>query len=148
MRPWMRHENVSRMLAVFRGSRPNLSVISLAMRPVVMMAIVLFAVHRFASDTRAAMLSSAPLFPLILRVSPLTMKSRPPLDLISSSIPPASMVTMMRSPIPLMPLPIDSRKLVHPMSPPPNPMMALTARPMVSTAATSIPETASAITST
>ena len=36
-------ENVSRMLAVFLGSSPNFSVMSLAMRPVVRMAIVLFA---------------------------------------------------------------------------------------------------------
>ena len=148
MRPWIRHENVSRMLAVLRGSRPNWFVMSLAMRPVVMIAIVLFAVHRLASDTRAAMLSSAPLLPWMRRVRPLTMKSRPPFVLISSNIPPASMVTMIRSPMPLIPLPIDSRKLVHPISPPQNPINAFTARPIVSTAVTSIPDIARAITST
>ena len=135
------------MLAVLRGSSPNCCVISFAIRPVVMMAIVLLAVHRFANDTNAAMLSSAPLLPLILLVRPFTMKSSPPLTFISSSIPPASMVTMIRSPIPLMPLPIDSRNEVHVRLPPHNPITALTPRPMVSTATTSIPEMANAMTS-
>ena len=45
MRPWMRQENVSRMLAVLRGSRSNRVVISRAIAPVVMIAIVLLAVH-------------------------------------------------------------------------------------------------------
>ena len=42
--------------------------ISLAIGPVVMIAIVLFAVQTLAKETSAAMLNSAPLFPLILFV--------------------------------------------------------------------------------
>ena len=51
----------------------------LPLGPVVMMAIVLLAVHRLAMLTRAAMLSSAPRFPLTWRVSFLMIKSIPPL---------------------------------------------------------------------
>ena len=46
---------------------------SLAIGPVVMMAIVLLAVHKLAILTRAAMLSSAPLLPLMCRVGFLLM---------------------------------------------------------------------------
>lgn len=60
MIPWIRQENVSRMLATFLGSSPNRFEMSCAIPPTVMMAIVLLAVHRLASDTRAAMLISAP----------------------------------------------------------------------------------------
>lgn len=113
MRPWMRQENVSRMLAVLRGSRSNRVVISRAIAPVVMIAIVLLAVHRLDRLTSPAMLSSAPLFPLILRVRPRVMKSRPPFTFMTSSIPPASRVTMIRSLIPPMPVPMASIQPVH-----------------------------------
>ena len=142
----MRQEKVSRMLAVLRGSSLKRRVISLAMRPVVMMAMVLFAVHRLARLTSPAMLNSAPRFPLMLLVNPLTMKSIPPFSLITSSIPPASIVTMMRSPIPLMPPPMDSRNSDQSRLSPEIPMTPFTARPMVSTAATFIPEMARAMT--
>ena len=49
------------MDAVFLGSRPNRSVISFARGPVVMMAMVLFAVHTFTSETSAAMVKPATL---------------------------------------------------------------------------------------
>ncbi len=71
--PCIIQENVSKILAVLRGSSPNLVVMSLAMRPVVSIAMVLLAVHIFAMLTIAAMLNSAPLFPLILRVSNCTI---------------------------------------------------------------------------
>ncbi len=51
--PWMRQEKVSRMLAVLRGSRPKRSEISLAMLPVLIMAMVLLAVHISAMQTSA-----------------------------------------------------------------------------------------------
>ena len=60
MSPWTKQENVSRMLATRRRSRPKRSAMSLAMPPTVMMAMVLLAVQRFARLTSAAMLSSAP----------------------------------------------------------------------------------------
>ena len=63
--PWIMHENVSRMLAVLRGSRPKRVVMSFAIRPVVRMAMVLFAVQTLAMLTSAAILNSAPRFPLI-----------------------------------------------------------------------------------
>ena len=72
-------EKVSRILAVFLRSRWNFTAISLAIGPVVIMAIVLLAVHKLAILTRAAMLSSAPLLPLTWRVSFRIMKSIPPL---------------------------------------------------------------------
>ena len=112
-----------------------------------MMAIVLFAVHRLASATSPAMLNSAPLLPRILLVMPSTMKSSPPFILISSSIPPASMVTIMRSPIPLIPFPTDSMNPLHPKLPSAKPITALTMMPMVSTSETSSPDNAKAITS-
>ena len=61
------------------GSRPNREEMSLAIGPVVMMAIVLFAVQRFARLTSAAMLNYAPLLPPMRRVRLLTRKSMPPL---------------------------------------------------------------------
>lgn len=51
MSPWMRHENVSSRLALFRGSRPNFCDMFLAIPPTVIMAIVLLAVHRLARET-------------------------------------------------------------------------------------------------
>ena len=63
MTPWMKQEKVSKMLADFRGSILYCSVISRATLPVVRMAIVLFAVQRLASETSAAMVSSAPRLP-------------------------------------------------------------------------------------
>ena len=77
--PCIRQEKVSRILAVFLRSRWNFTAISLAIGPVVIMAIVLLAVHKLAILTRAAMLSSAPLLPLTWRVSFRIMKSIPPL---------------------------------------------------------------------
>lgn len=71
--PWTRHEKVSSMLALLRGSSSNRFEISRAMPPVVMIAIVLFAVHRFARNTNAAMLNSAPRLSLILLVRISTM---------------------------------------------------------------------------
>ena len=71
MKPCTRHENVSMMLAALRGSIPKRSAISRAICPVVMMAIVLFAVQRLASETSPAMLNSAPRLPLMRLVSPL-----------------------------------------------------------------------------
>lgn len=146
IRPWTRHEKVSSMLAVFLGSRPNLRVMSRAMCPVVIMAIVLLAVHRLARATRPAMLSSAPRFPLILLVIPDTMKSSPPFARMISSIPPASIVTIMRSPIPLMPSPIEQSRPLHPKSPVVKPMTPLTRRPAASTTATLTPDNAKAMT--
>ena len=67
------------MLAVFRRSRWKRRAMSLAMGPVVMMAMVLLAVQRLAMLTRAAMLNSAPRLPLTWRVSREMMKSMPPL---------------------------------------------------------------------
>ena len=67
--PCIRQEKVSRILAAFLRSRWNFTAISLAIGPVVIMAIVLLAVHKLAILTRAAMLSSAPLLPLTWRVS-------------------------------------------------------------------------------
>ena len=58
MMPCTRQENVSRMLAVFRRSRWKRWAMSLAIGPVVIMAMVLFAVQRLAMLTSAAMLSS------------------------------------------------------------------------------------------
>ena len=66
------HENVSRMLAVLRGSRPKRVVMSFAIRPVVRMAMVLFAVQTLAMLTSAAILNSAPRFPLMPFVRILT----------------------------------------------------------------------------
>ena len=65
----MKQEKVSKMLADFRGSILYCSVISRATLPVVRMAIVLFAVQRLASETSAAMVSSAQRLPLMWRVS-------------------------------------------------------------------------------
>ena len=47
--------NVSRMLALLRGLIPNFSEMSLAICPVVMIAMVLFAVQRLARDTSPGM---------------------------------------------------------------------------------------------
>ena len=47
----MKQEKVSRMLALLRGSSPYLSDMSFAMPPVVMIAMVLFAVQKLASET-------------------------------------------------------------------------------------------------
>ena len=58
MKPWMRHEKVSRMLATLRGSMPKRVDMSLAIVPDVMMAMVLLAVQMFERLTRAAMLNS------------------------------------------------------------------------------------------
>ena len=77
--PCIRQEKVSRILAVFRRSRWNFCAMSLAIGPVVMMAIVLLAVHKLAILTKAAILSSAPRFPLTWRVSFRIIKSIPPL---------------------------------------------------------------------
>ena len=63
----MKQEKVSSIEAVLRGSRPYFSVISRETLPVVRIAMVLLAVQRFAMETRAAMVSSAPRFPLIPR---------------------------------------------------------------------------------
>ncbi len=134
------------MLAVLRGSRANFLVMSFAICPVVIMAIVLLAVQRLAAETRAAMLSSAPRFDLTRRVMPEVMKSSPPFVRITSSIPPASIVTIMRSAMPLIPLPMDSSQRVQLNFPEPKPMTALAAVPIVSTAATSTPDIARAIT--
>ena len=109
MSPCTRHENVSRMLATLRGSSPNRRLMSRAIPPVVMMATVLLAVQRLDKATKAAMLNSAPLFPRIRLVSHFTMKSSPPFARIISSIPPAIIVTIMRSPMPLMPFPMAPR---------------------------------------
>ena len=67
---------------------------------------VLLAVQRFERLTRAAMLNSAPLRPPIFPVRPLMMKSMPPLCRMTSSIPPARRVTMISSPIPVIPSPM------------------------------------------
>ena len=137
---------MSRILAVLRGSRLKRLLMSRAMPPVVIIATVLFAVQRLDSDTRAAILSSAPLFPLILVVRPLTMKSNPPLARMISSIPPAIMVTMMRSPIPLIPVPMALRYPLHESHPPVMPIMPLSRSPIVSTAVTLTPAKARIIT--
>ena len=71
--PWIMHEKVSRRLADFLGSSPNLDVISFAIRPVVRIAIVLLAVQTFAILTNAAILNSAPRLPLIRRVRSCTI---------------------------------------------------------------------------
>ena len=139
-------ENVSSILAVLRGSSPNFSVMSFAIRPVVRIAIVLFAVQTLAMLTRAAMLISAPLFPLMRLVRVLTRKSIPPLCLIISSIPPDSIVTIIRSPIPAMPFPMLSSQPTQLRHPVLNPITALMAIPRASTAVTLTPETASPMT--
>lgn len=68
MTPWTRQEKVSRMLALRLGGMLKRSLMSLAMGPAVMMAMVLFAVQRLARETSAAMLNSAPRLPRIWRV--------------------------------------------------------------------------------
>ena len=140
------HERVSRMLAVFRLSRPKRSVICRAMPPVVTMAIVLFAVHRFATLTSAAMHSSAPRLPCMRRVSFRITKSIPPFQRISSSMPPASSVTIISSLMPMMPVPIDATQsnTGMPHSAPARPVAMM---PMKSTSITFMPLTASASTS-
>ena len=143
--PCTMQENVSSRLADFLGSRPNLPVMSRAMSPVVRMAIVLLAVQRFDSPTRPAMLNSAPRLPLMPFVRPRMMKSRPPLCLISSSIPPESIVTMISSPIPPIPSPTLPRNPSH-VIPSRNPITALRTRPMPSTTSTFIPHSASTMT--
>ena len=140
--PWTMQENVSRMLAVFLGSSPNLSVMSLAMRPVVRMAIVLFAVQTLARLTSPAMLNSAPRLPPMRPVRLRTRKSIPPLCLIISSIPPDSIVTMMRSPIPAMPAPMPPSQPVQSNAPVQKPIAALTVMPMARTAITLTPDMA------
>ena len=144
--PCTKQEKVSRMLALLRGSSPYLSDMSFAMPPVVIIAMVLFAVQKLASETSAAMLSSAPLLPFILRVIFSIRKSSPPATLITSSIPPASIVTIMRSPIPAMPAPIWPSQEIHPIFPIINPIMALAAIPATSTSTTLMPATAIPIT--
>ena len=136
------HEKVSRMLADFLGSTPNFPLMSFAICPVVMMAMVLLAVQRFDRLTSPAMLNSAPLLPRIPPVSPEMMKSSPPFSRMISSIPPASIVTMIRSPIPAIPLPVDSRKDIHVRSPLQNPITAFMTMPMKSIARTFTPESA------
>ena len=62
--PCMKHEKVSNKLADFRGSIPKRLAMSLVMGPDMMRAIVLFAVHKSAKLTRAAILNSAPFLDL------------------------------------------------------------------------------------
>ena len=139
MKPWTRHEKVSRMLATLRGSRPKRVEMSLAIVPDVMMAMVLLAVQIFDRLTRPAMLSSAPRLPCIFLVRPRVMKSRPPFDRIISSIPPASRVTMMRSLMLVMPFPMACIHPVQVSRPLQKPIKAVMRSPVVSTMDTSRP---------
>ena len=135
------------MLATFRESRPYFCEISFAIPPVVIMAIVLFAVQRLARETSAAMLNSAPLLPLIREVIWAMRQSSPPAVRITSSIPPASIVTIMSSPIPAMPLPMWPSQVIHVILPVAKPIMAFVAMPATSTSVTFIPAIAIPITS-
>lgn len=69
MMPCMKQEKVSRMLADLRESILKRPAIFLAIGPVVMTAMVLFAVQRFARQTNPAMLSSPARLELTWRVS-------------------------------------------------------------------------------
>ena len=135
------------MLATFRESRLYLFAMSFAIPPVVMIAMVLLAVQKFASETSAAMLNSAPRLPFILAVIFDMSQSSPPAVRITSSIPPASIVTIMRSPIPAMPLPMCPSQVIHVILPIANPIAALARIPAANTSTTFIPAIAITITS-
>ena len=81
------------------------------MGPTVMMATVLFAVQKSTTVTSAAMANSPPLRLLTWRVMRLMMMSMPPFAFTTSSIPPASMVTIMSSDIPNIP---SLKDFIHP----------------------------------
>ena len=68
MIPCTQHENVSSMEAHFLLSTPYLSPICLAIPPTVMMATVLFAVHKSTNATNMPIENSAPRFPCICEV--------------------------------------------------------------------------------
>ncbi len=146
MIPCTRQEKVSSMLAHLRGSRLNFVAMSFAIPPVVMIAIVLLAVHRFAIDTSAAILASAHLLLLIREVIAFMMQSRPPATRIISSIPPASIVTIISSPIPETPVPIYPSQVIQVIFPVAKPIMAFAAIPTLSTIVTFIPTMAIIIT--
>ena len=111
-----------------------------------MMAIVLLAVQRLARETSPAMLNSAPrllwiwavIFPIIYAI--------PPLKRMMDSTPPASRVTMISSPMPVMPLPMAWNQAMKEKYPMPMPISPVARSPMVRTAMTWIP--ARAVTST
>ena len=113
----MKQEKISSRLALRLGSILKRSAISLAIGPAMIKAMVLLAVQRLAKLINAAMLPSAPLAERMREVSFRMIQSMPPLYRIISSIPPASKVTMISSPIFVMPSPIEA---FHPqMSNPP-----------------------------
>ena len=99
---------MSSRLALRLGSILKRSAISLAIGPAMIKAMVLFAVQRFAKLISAAILPSAPLVERMREVSFRMIQSIPPLYRIISSIPPANKVTMISSPIFVMPNPIDA----------------------------------------
>ena len=94
MIPCTKQEKMSSRLALRLGSILKRSAISLAIGPAMIKAMVLFAVQRFAKLISAAILKM--------------IQSIPPLYRIISSIPPANKVTMISSPIFVMPNPIDA----------------------------------------
>ena len=142
MIPCTEQENISSRLALLLESIWKRSAMSLAIGPDIIRAMVLLAVQRLAMLTRAAILNSAPRLPRIRLVRPEMMKSRPPLYLMISSMPPASIVTMTSSPIEPIPSPTDPSHPTHENEPQANPMTAFASIPKTSTAATSIPASA------
>ena len=104
--PCTKQEKMSRRLALRRLSTPNLLAMSFAIDPVMIRAIVLFAVQRLARLISAAIQPSAPFRPRTRETSLRIIQSIPPLKRIISSIPPAKRLMMISSPMPVIPEPI------------------------------------------
>ena len=104
--PCTKQENISNKLALRRGSIWKRVAISFAIGPAIIRAIVLLAVHKLAKLTSPAILASAPRAESIRAVSFWMIHSIPPLYRIISNIPPAKSVTIINSPIPVIPFPI------------------------------------------
>ena len=120
--------------------------ISRTISPVERIAMVLFAVHKFDSAVMSAIENSAARCERTLYVTARIRYSNPPFIFTISNKPPASMVTMISSPIEAMPPPIEENISTPPIEPVNNPMRDEIIIPITSTTSTFIPQRAVIIT--